>query len=396
MVSASKSESLSGPIRLGMVGGGQGAFIGAVHRIAARMDGEYALVAGALSSDPERARASGAELGLDPERTYGSFAEMAEREAARADGIEAVSIVTPNNTHFPAAKAFLEAGINVICDKPLTASLADAKELKRLAEASGKVFALTHNYTGYPMIRQARAMVTRGDLGAIRVVQAQYAQDWLTTKVEATGNKQASWRSDPKQSGAGGAMGDIGTHAFNLARFVTQLELESVAADLDSFVEGRALDDNAHLLLRFKATGGAKPAKGMLWASQVAPGNENGLELRVYGEKGGLEWSQENPNLLWWTPFGEPKRLLTRNGAGALPENQRMSRVPPGHPEGYLEGFANIYAEAARAIKAARDGGKAGPDVVYPTVDDGVEGVAFVEAAVQSSRNGGAWTAADL
>jgi predicted dehydrogenase len=383
-----RSEKAEGPIRLGMVGGGQGAFIGGVHRIAARIDGEFQLVAGALSSDPERAKASAAELGLDPERSYGSFQEMAKAEAKRGDGIEAVAIVTPNHMHFAPAKAFLEAGIHVICDKPLTSSLADAKKLQAVVEKTGKVFVLTHNYTGYPMIRQAREMVAKGQLGDIRVVQAEYPQDWLTTNIEATGQKQASWRTDPKRSGVGGSTGDIGTHAYNLARFVTGLELDSLAADLDSFVEGRQLDDNAHILLRFKSG-----AKGMIWASQVAPGNENGLKLRIYGTKGGLEWTQADPNYLWYTPFGEPKRLITRAGSGAGPAAARVTRVPSGHPEGYLEGFANIYAEAARAIRAARKkSGKLPKDVIFPTVYDGVEGVAFVEACVKSSKKNGAWT----
>ncbi|MDR7034381.1 Gfo/Idh/MocA family oxidoreductase [Mesorhizobium sp. BE184] len=393
MVSSTKVESGSGPIRLGMVGGGQGAFIGAVHRIAARMDNEFVLVAGALSSNAERAKDSAAELGLDPARSYASYAEMAKAEAARPDGIEAVAIVTPNNVHFPAAKAFLEAGINVICDKPLTATLAEAKKLAALVAKTGKVFVLTHNYTAYPMVRQAQEMVAKGMLGDIRVVQAEYPQDWLTEDLAATGQKQASWRSDPKQSGAGGALGDIGTHAYNLARFVSGLELDSLSADIDAFVPGRQLDDNAHVLLRFKAKGKAHTAKGMLWASQVAPGHENGLKLRVYGSKGGLEWVQADPNYLWFTPFGQPKQLLTRAGAGAMPSAARVSRVPSGHPEGYLEGFANIYAEAARAIRAARKkGGKLGKDVVFPTVQDGVEGVAFIEACVKSSKKNGAWT----
>ncbi len=388
MVTGRKVESGEGPIRYGMVGGGQGAFIGGVHRIAARMDGEFVLVAGALSSDPARAHASAAELGIDPERSYGSFQEMADAESSRSDGIEAVAIVTPNHMHFAPAKAFLEAGIHVICDKPLTSSLADAKKLAQIVEKTGKVFVLTHNYTGYPMVRQAREMIAKGQLGKIRVVQAEYPQDWLTTKVEDAGSKQASWRVDPKQSGVGGSTGDIGTHAYNLTRFVSGLELDSLAADLDSFVEGRQLDDNANILLRFK--GGAK---GMIWASQVAPGNENGMKLRIYGEKGGLEWTQADPNYLWYTPFGEPKRLLTRGGAGALPSAARVTRVPSGHPEGYLEGFANIYQEAARAIRAARrKGGKLAKDVVFPTVYDGVEGVAFVEACVKSSKKNGAWT----
>lgn len=387
MVTGNRFNRNEGPIRLGMVGGGQGAFIGAVHRIAARLDGAFELVAGALSSDPQRARASAAELGLDPDRSYGSFAAMAKAEARRADGIEAVAIVTPNHIHYPAARAFLDAGIHVICDKPLTSTLADARKLAALAERSGKVFVLTHNYTGYPMVRHARELVQTGKLGEIRLVQAEYPQDWLTVKAEAAGSKQAEWRTDPARSGAGGATGDIGTHAYNLARFVTGLPLDSLAADLSSFVEGRRLDDNAHVMLRF---GGG--AKGMLWASQVAPGNENALKLRVYGTRGGIEWAQEQPNHLWHTPFGEPKRLITRGGAGAGAAAARVSRVPGGHPEGYLEAFATIYAEAARAIRAARRGRKPAKDVVFPTVRDGVEGVAFVEACVRSSKKNGAWT----
>lgn len=383
-----RSERREGPIRYGMVGGGQGAFIGGVHRIAARLDGEFELVAGALSSDPDRAKASGAELGLDPERAYGSFQEMAKAEAKRPDGIEAVAIVTPNHMHYPAAKAFLEAGIHVISDKPLTSNLADARKLAALVEKTGKVFVLTHNYTGYPMIRQAREMVQKGQLGDIRVVQAEYPQDWLTEKAEDKGSKQAAWRTDPKQSGVGGSTGDIGTHAYNLARFVTGLELDSLSADLDAFVAGRQLDDNAHVMLRFK--GGAK---GMLWASQVAPGNENALKLRVYGTKGGIEWAQSDPNYLWYTPFGQPRQLITRSGAGAGPAAGRVTRVPAGHPEGYLEGFATIYAEAAKAIRAARrKNGKPAKDVIFPTVHDGVEGVAFVEACVKSSKKNAAWT----
>jgi len=381
-----RNEELAGRIRLGMVGGGKDAFIGGVHRIAARIDGEFELVAGALSSTPERSLESGRALGLDEKRIYGSFKDMAVREARLRDGVEAVAIVTPNHMHYPAAREFLKRGIHVICDKPLTSTMADAKKLQKLAAESGALFVLTHNYTGYPMIRQAREMIADGDLGTVRVVQAEYAQDWLTEAVEETGSKQASWRTDPAQSGAGGALGDIGTHAYNLLTFVTGLELEELSADLQSFVKGRRLDDNAHVMMRF-----GSGARGMLWASQVSPGNENGLRLRVYGDKGGLEWAQEDPNYLWFTPFGEPKRLITRNGAGAGAAAGRVSRVPPGHPEGYLEGFATIYAEAARAIRARRDGKGADKAVVYPTVDDGVAGIAFVEACVRSAKKNGAW-----
>jgi predicted dehydrogenase len=400
MVSSTKTDSTTAPIRLGMVGGGQGAFIGGVHRIAARMDGHYELVAGALSANPEKALASAAELGLDPDRSYGSYEEMAKAEAKRPDGIEAVSIVTPNHMHFPVAKAFLKAGIHVICDKPLTSTLGDAKKLAGLVADSGKLFILTHNYTGYPMVRQARDMVAKGELGRIQLVQSEYAQDWLTTPLEQTGQKQAEWRVDPERSGAGGAIGDIGTHAFNLACFVSGLEAESVSADLDSFVDGRRLDDNVHVMLRFKpiirGNRSEHPAKGMLWASQIAPGNENALKLRVYGTKGGIEWSQEDPNYLWFTPYGEPKRLITRGGSGSNAAAARMSRVPPGHPEGYLEGFANIYTEAATAIRALRGKkGKMPKDVVFPSVQDGISGMKFIDACVRSSKKNSAWAKLD-
>lgn len=373
-------------IRLGMVGGGQGAFIGAVHRIAARIDDQFELVAGALASDSIRAKVSAKDLGIADDRAYGSFEEMAKAEAARSDGIEAVSIVTPNHMHSPVAKAFLGAGIHVICDKPLTTTVAEAEELVALVRKTGRVFVVTHNYTGYPMVRQARAMVANGELGEIRLVQAEYPQDWLTERLETSGQKQAAWRMDPARSGAGGCIGDIGTHAYNLACFVTGLELDELLAQLSTFVEGRLLDDDVQILLRWK--GGAK---GMLWASQVAVGNENGLTLRVYGRKGGLEWAQENPNHLWFTPHGRPKQLLTRGGAGALVEAGRVTRIPSGHPEGYLEGFATIYAEAARAIRAAETGRKQDLAVIFPTIEDGLAGVKFIDAALRSSASNGAW-----
>ena len=380
-----RNEALGRRIRLGMVGGGKDAFIGGVHRIAARMDDRFELVAGALSSTPEKSRESGEALGLA--RIYDDFRQMAQREARRKDGIEAVSIVTPNHVHYAAAREFLKRGIHVICDKPLTSTLADAKKLVKAAEESDALFILTHNYTGYPMVRQAREMVASGELGPIRVVQVEYPQDWLSVEQDF---KQANWRTDPAQSGVGGSTGDIGTHAFNLACFVTGLRVDSLAADIQAFVPGRQVDDNAHVLLRFD--GGAR---GMLWSSQVAPGNENALRLRVYGEKGGLEWAQEDPNYLWYTPFGEPKRLITRNGAGAGEAAGRVSRVPAGHPEGYLEGFANIYTEAAEAIIAARSGKPVPEAVVYPTVQDGLLGVQFVSACVKSSARNAAWVKLD-
>ena len=321
-------------IRLGMVGGGRDAFIGGVHRIASRIDDRFELIAGAFSSTPEKSRASGEDLGLDPARVYDDFSHMAKREGRLKNGIEAVAIVTPNHMHYPVAREFLKRGIHVICDKPLTATLGDAKKLAAAAEKSDSLFVLTHNYTGYPMVRQAREMVAAGRLGTIRVVQAEYPQDWLTEPLEQTGMKQAAWRTDPARSGAGGCVGDIGTHAFNLASFVSGLELEELCAELTSFVPGRRLDDNAQVMMRFK--GGAR---GMLWSSQVAPGNENALKLRIYGDKGGLEWHQEEPNTLWFSPFGEPPQKITRGGAGSGDAAGRVTRIPPGHPEGYLEGF---------------------------------------------------------
>jgi len=370
-----------------MVGGGPGAFIGAVHRIAARMDDRFELVAGALSSNPERSRAAALELHIAPERAYGSFAEMAAAEAKRPDRIDAVSIVTPNHVHFGPAKAFLEAGIHVICDKPLTTTVEDAVALAGIVKKSGLIFGLTHNYTGYPLVRQAREMVQAGELGRLRVVQVEYAQDWLTTAVEATGNKQAVWRTDPAQSGPAGSLGDIGTHAYNIACFVTGLRCEQVAAEVSIFVPGRRLDDNVQTLLRFE--GGAR---GMLWASQVATGNENNLRLRVYGEKAGLEWGQENPNYLRFTPYGKPPVTISRAGAGATASAKHASRIPSGHPEGYLEAFAQLYADLAEQI-AARNAGRAAAasSLLVPGVTEGVEGVQFIEGVLKSSKQNSGW-----
>ena len=394
MVSES-SQAKAGPrrkLRLGMVGGGQGAFIGGVHRFAARLDGRYELVAGAFSSTAEKSKASGLELGLPAERCYGDFEEMAKREKRLKDGIDVVAIVTPNHLHFAPAKAFLDRGIHVICDKPLTTSLKDARKLAALVEKSGCLFALTHNYTGYPMVRQARQMVADGLLGKIRVIQAEYAQDWLTTKLEDSGQKQADWRTDPARSGPAGCTGDIATHAMNLASFITGLALESLSADLATFLPGRALDDNAHIMLRF-----AGGAKGMLWASQVAPGNENALRIRIYGEQGGLEWAQEDPNYLRYTPYGQPPQLIRRGGAGADAVAGRVTRIPAGHPEGYLEGFANIYSDVAELLSARLEGRDPDPAAtLVPTVQDGVAGVRFIEAVVESSRKNGAWVGAGL
>lgn len=368
-------------IRLGMVGGGTGAFIGYVHRIAARLDGDYDLVAGALSSRPEVARESGRNVGLAEDRIYTSYEDMARAEVLRSDGIEAVAIVTPNHMHVGPAKAFLEAGIHVICDKPLAATLEDARSLAAVRPKNGAKFLLTHNYTGYPLVRQARELVRSGALGKIRIVQVEYPQDWLTEPVTS---KQADWRTDPKKSGAG-ALGDIGTHAYNLARFVSGLETEAISADLSSFVPGRLVDDNVNVMLRFK--GGAK---GMLWASQVAVGHENGLMLRVYGEKASIEWVQREPNTMWFAQFGRPKQLLTRGGAiaGGEPAAAMGVRVPGGHPEGYLEAFATLYSQFAAVIR----GNGAAYEALLPSLADGVEGMQFIAASIASSQADGKWT----
>jgi predicted dehydrogenase len=375
-----------GRIRLGMVGGGEGAFIGAVHRLAARMDDHYEFVAGALSSTPERCRRSGEALGLAADRIYDDFATMAKAEAARPDGIEAVAIVTPNHLHAGAAIAFLDARIHVICDKPLTTSLAEARNIQAAVARSGRVFALTHNYTCYPLVRQARAMIAAGELGALRLVQVEYPQDWMTAPVEKQGLKQALWRVDPAKSGLGGALGDIGTHAFNLADYVSGLELVELSAELTAFGEGRILDDNVQMMLRY-----AGGARGALWASQVAPGHENGLRFRVYGTKGSLIWAQAEPNAMLYSVFGEPTRILTRGGPSLGQAAARATRVPAGHPEGYLEGFANLYSDVALTIKAAREGAPPPAGVEFPTIVDGVKGMAFMEAAVESSKANGKW-----
>jgi predicted dehydrogenase len=380
------SQGQSGRLRLGMVGGGPGAFIGAVHRIAARLDDRYELLAAALSSDREKSLAGAKELNIP--RAYGSFQEMVSAESKLPDGIEVVSIVTPNHMHHAPAKAFLEAGIDVICDKPLTTSLEDALDLAMTVKRTGLVFGLTHNYTGHPLVRQAREMVAAGELGPIRLVQVEYVQDWLSTPLEKTGQKQAAWRTDPVRSGPGGSLGDIGTHAYNLACFVTGLTCEKVAADVSTFVPGRRLDDNVHMMLRF--SGGAK---GSLWATQVAPGNENNLRLRVYGEKAGMEWQQENPNELSFTPLGQPKQTIRRGSAGTGRAAAHATRIPSGHPEGYLEAFAQLYADLAEQIVSRREKRAPNPlSLLVPSVEDGVEGVRFIQAALESSRNASAWT----
>lgn len=375
-------------LRFGMIGGGRGAFIGAVHRIAAIMDGRAELVAGAFSSDATRSRDSGADLFLDPSRVYGSYLEMAAKEKAMpADRrLDFVIIVTPNHQHFPPAKAFLEAGFNVVCDKPVTLNLAEAKALRKVVAKTKKVFVLTHNYTGNAMVKQARAMVRAGELGDIRKVVVEYPQGWLFNRLEASGQKQAAWRTDPKRSGAAGCMGDIGTHAENLAHYITGLDIAELCADLSTFVSGRALDDDGNVLLRFK--GGAK---GILHASQISVGEENNLNIRVYGTKAGLEWHQEHPNELW-VKFPDRPAQLWRRGNGYVGDAaKRATRIPAGHPEGYLEAFGNLYAEAFRAISAEVQGKPLPKDLDFPTIDDGVKGMAFIETLVKSAHAGARW-----
>ena len=374
-----------------MVGGGQGGFIGAVHRIAARLDDEYELVAGALSSDPERGRASAAALRLDPARAYDSAEAMAQAEAARPDGIDVAAVVTPNHLHAAAVHALLDAGIHVICDKPMTTAVADAEALAEKAARTGLVLAVAHVYSGYPLVRHARALARGGALGRLRTVQVEYAQGWLATALEKEagegGHKQASWRVDPARSGPAGAVGDIGTHAFHLAEFVTGLRCTALAAELTRFVPGRALDDDARMLLRFD--GGAR---GALWCSQVAVGQENGLRLRAFGDAGGLEWRQEEPNRLHLFRLGEPPTILTRGGPGLGPEAAHATRVPAGHPEGYLEAFAQLYADAAEQVRARIEGRPADPaSLLLPDAADGLRGVRFVAAAVASSAADAGW-----
>ena len=373
------------PIRYGMVGGGPGAFIGAVHRMAARLEGRYELVAGAFSSNPGRARAAGMELGVAPERVYASYEEMARMEAGRPEGIEAVVIVTPNHLHFPVAKAFLEAGVHIICDKPLTTSVRDALALRELVKATGRLFFVTYTYGTYPMVAQARAMVRAGELGPVRVVQVEYAQGWLSNALESGGSRQAAWRTDPAQAGEGGCLGDIGTHAYHLIEFVTGLRTQSLAAELSTFVPGRRLDDNVQVLLRFE--GGAR---GSLWASQVAAGEDNALRLRIYGEKASVCWDQEHPEELRFAPLGAPPQTLRRGGAGVGPWAAGVTGLPVGHPEGTLEGFGLLYSEVADALLAAREH-RPLPATRVATIEEGVAGMRFIDACVRSARQNTAW-----
>ena len=375
-------------MRMGMVGGGQGAFIGAVHRMAAALDGQIELVCGAFSSDPERSKASGKDLFLPEERSYGSYQEMIETEKSLPEGerMDFVSIVTPNHVHVPPAIMALENGFPVICDKPLSFSLEEAKKLRSVVEETGLLFGLTHNYTGYPMVKQAREMVQSGKLGKIRKVVVEYPQGWLSTLLEATGMKQAAWRTDPSKSGAAGSMGDIGSHAENLAEYISGLQITELCADLTIFVEGRKLDDDGNVLLRFD-----NGAKGVLHCSQISVGEENNLNIRIYGEVGGLEWHQQEPNtLIHKTNEG---RTILRTGVGDLCQSaQAHARVPAGHPEGYLEAFANIYRNFAVTLRSILNNEQ--PDPIYndfPDINDGVRGMAFIETVVAASASDQKW-----
>ena len=377
-------------IRMGMVGGGIGAFIGAVHRMAAALDGQIELVCGAFSSNAEKSKKSGEELFLPAERVYGSYSEMIEKEKQLSEGerMDFVSIVTPNHVHFAPAKAALENGFHVVCDKPLCFNMQEARELEKLVEETGLIFALTHNYTGYPMVKQAKAMIQNGEIGEIRKVVVEYPQGWLSTKLEDSDQKQAAWRTDPKRSGIAGAMGDIGTHAENLAEYITGLQITELCADLTAFVDGRLLDDDGNILLRFD-----NGAKGVLHASQIAAGEENDLNIRIYGTKAGLAWRQMKPNTLTVKWLDKPVEIR-RTGIGELyPAATAAARIPGGHPEGYLEAFANIYKNVAMCIRARLNGET--PEEIYtdfPTVRDGVRGMHFIEKVVASSNSDEKWT----
>jgi predicted dehydrogenase len=376
-------------LKAGMVGGGRDAFIGAVHRIAMRLDGKIDLVAGAFSSSAEKSRLSGEDLLLDPDRVYPDYQTMVERELQLPLGerIDFVSIVTPNRTHVPIARAFLEAGFNVVCDKPLAFNLEEALELEKVVQKSGKVFALTHNYTGYPMVKEARELVRKGELGTLLKVVVEYPQGWLINPIDEEGQKQAAWRTNPEQAGASSCVGDIGTHAENLTRYITGLEIDEICAEFTTFVKGRMLEDDANMLIRYK--GGAK---GILYASQISVGEENSLSIRIYGTKASLEWHQEEPNDLTVKYAEAPRRILRRGNGYLSDAAKRFSRIPAGHPEAFLEGFANIYQEAVRAIEAEINGQPIPQDSDFPTVKDGVEGMLFVATAVRSAKEGAVWT----
>lgn len=389
MIEGSKTDAATRKLRMGMVGGGPGAFIGEVHRKAARLDGQVEIVGGAFDINPEKSHEMGRMLNLDPGRVHDNFEKMIEAELAlpEEERIDFVSVTTPNNWHFPIAKAFLNAGFNVICEKPMTMDVAEALEMKKAVDASGKVFALLHNYTGYPMVKHARWMVQQGKLGKVQKIVVEYPQDWLLKRIELEGQQQASWRTDPKQAGAGGCLGDIGTHAENLAHYITGLYIDELCADLTSFAEGRLLDDDVNVLLRYE-----NGAKGVLHSSQISTGQENNLNIRVWGTEGALQWFQENPNYLYYFQQGEPVQILRRGNGYICEAGQRATRIPTGHPEAFLEAFANIYMNAIDTMRAQMLGKQPSElELDFPNVDDGLVGMQFIETVVASSKSEKKW-----
>jgi predicted dehydrogenase len=374
-------------LKYGMVGGGQGAFIGDVHRKAVAIDGKAELVAGCFSQNFENTLTTGDMFGMDRGRLYRSYQEMAEAEGTLESKIDFVIIVTPNNSHFPIAKSALQNGIHVVCDKPLTTDSKDAEELERIAAEKDLLFCVTYTYTGYPIVKHMREMIAKGDLGSIRFVNAEYPQDWLATALEKTGQKQSVWRADPKQTGISNCVGDIGSHIENMISYLTGLNIQSVCARLDTFVEGRILDDNATILVNYD-----NGAKGLYWSSQIAIGHDNGLRVRIYGTKGSLEWSQENPNYLRISYLSKPTENISRGRDELYPHAQSYSRIPAGHPEGYFEAFANIYSTFITALQKKISGeALSGNDQDYPGVQAGIQGVKFIEKCVESSQNGAVW-----
>lgn len=392
MIESSQSDTKTTTLKYGMVGGGEGAFIGDVHRKAINMDGLAELVCGCFSSDPENTLRTGLGLGLSSERLYKNFEEMAVEEGSLAEPIDFVVIVTPNNTHYPIAKVFLENGINVVCDKPLTVTSEQSRELKELAAAKGLSFCVTYTYTGYPITKHAREMISNGDLGEIRFVNAEYAQDWLSTLLESTDQKQAGWRSDPNQSGASNCVGDIGSHIENMVAFMTGLKITRLSARLDTMVDGRILDDNASIMVEYDSG-----AKGLYWCSQIALGNDNGLRVRIFGSKASIEWAQENPNYMKISYLDQPTQIISRGRDGLYPRAENFSRVPSGHPEGYFEAFANIYTSFITSLMAKKQGmATEEPETrEFPSAQEGENGVRFIEKCVESSHNNSAWVDLD-
>ncbi len=387
MIESSKAGQAAPILTYGMVGGGQGGFIGDVHRKAAQFDGKMQIRAGCFSREYDNTLATGTSLGIDERRLYQTYREMAEAEAKRDDGIDFVIIVTPNFLHYEIAKAFLEQGIHVVCDKPLTLEVEQAEELRQLAKEKELFFCVTYTYTGYPMVKQARAMVQRGEIGKIRFINAEYPQDWLATPLETTGQKQASWRADPAKTGKSNCVGDIGSHTENLAGYLTGLKIKTLCARLDTFVEGRVLDDNATIMVEYDSG-----AKGVYWTSQIAVGHDNDLRIRIYGSKGSIEWSQENPNYLKIGYIGKPTETLSRGRDELYPRAAGLSRIPGGHPEGYFEAFANIYATFANALLKKKAGESLTDDELdFPTVQEGIDGVKFISKCVESSQQGAIW-----